>query len=62
MATKLRWDLAADPAEPDAIAVFTTGECKDTPVRYTPAPQPTDEPRSRAGRRAGRGVDPPGLG
>lgn len=38
VATKLRWDLAADPAELDAVAVFATGECKDTAVRYTPAP------------------------
>ncbi|MEW1927874.1 HNH endonuclease family protein [Streptomyces sp. NPDC088360] len=37
-ATKLRWDLAADPAELDAIAVFASGQCKDTAVTYTAAP------------------------
>ncbi|WP_371524763.1 HNH endonuclease family protein [Streptomyces sp. NBC_01283] len=36
-ATKLRWDLAADPAELDALAVFASGHCKDTPVTYTAA-------------------------
>ncbi|MFD4475870.1 HNH endonuclease family protein [Streptomyces sp. NPDC058471] len=36
-ATKLRWDLAADPAELDAIAVFASGQCKDTTVTYTAA-------------------------
>ncbi|MGW7072863.1 HNH endonuclease family protein [Streptomyces sp. NPDC054855] len=38
VATKLRWDLAANPAELDAIAVFASGQCKDTAVTYTPAP------------------------
>ncbi|MYY82072.1 DUF1524 domain-containing protein [Streptomyces sp. SID335] len=38
VATKLRWDLAADPAELDALAVFASGQCKDTIVRYTAAP------------------------
>lgn len=38
VATKLRWDLAADPAELDAIAVFASGQCKDTAVTYTAAP------------------------
>jgi hypothetical protein len=36
--TKLRWDLAADPAELDALAVFASGQCKDTPVIYTAVP------------------------
>ncbi|MEU2564959.1 HNH endonuclease family protein [Streptomyces longispororuber] len=35
VSTKLRWDLAADSAELDAIAVFASGQCKDTPVIYT---------------------------
>lgn len=35
--TKLRWDLAADPAELDAIAVFASDQCKDTTVTYTAA-------------------------
>lgn len=35
--TKLRWDLAANPAELDAIAVFASGQCKDTAVTYTAA-------------------------
>ncbi|MFF1379474.1 HNH endonuclease family protein [Streptomyces sp. NPDC058308] len=35
--TKLRWDLAADPAELDAIAVFASGQCKRTAVTYTAA-------------------------
>ncbi|MEU1334880.1 HNH endonuclease family protein [Streptomyces sp. NPDC005865] len=34
VATKLRWDLAADPAELDALAVFGSGQCKRTVVRY----------------------------
>jgi hypothetical protein len=38
VSTKLRWDLAADPDELDAIAVFATGECEETPVIYTAAP------------------------
>ncbi|MEV6758243.1 HNH endonuclease family protein [Streptomyces sp. NPDC051214] len=38
VATKLRWDLSADPAELDAIAVYASGQCKDTPVTYTAAP------------------------
>ncbi|MEU5896525.1 HNH endonuclease family protein [Streptomyces venezuelae] len=38
VSTKLRWDLAADPAELDALAVFASGQCKDTTVRYTAAP------------------------
>ncbi|MEV0123676.1 DUF1524 domain-containing protein [Streptomyces sp. NPDC050703] len=38
VATKLRWDLAADPAELDAIAVFATGACRQTPVIYTAVP------------------------
>lgn len=38
VATKLRWDLAADPAELDAVAVFASGQCKDTAVIYTAAP------------------------
>ncbi|GAA3085227.1 HNH endonuclease family protein [Streptomyces rectiviolaceus] len=37
VATKLRWDLAADPAELDAISVFASGQCKDTAVIYTAA-------------------------
>lgn len=36
-ATKLRWDLAADPAELDAMAVFASGQCKNTAVTYTAA-------------------------
>lgn len=38
VSTKLRWDLAADPAELDAVAVFASGQCKDTAVIYTAAP------------------------
>lgn len=34
VSTKLRWDLAANPAELDAIAVFADGECKNTSVIY----------------------------
>ncbi|MEU6995744.1 HNH endonuclease family protein [Streptomyces sp. NPDC046465] len=37
VATKLRWDLAADPTELDAIAVFASGQCKRTAVTYTDA-------------------------
>ncbi|MWA09152.1 GmrSD restriction endonuclease domain-containing protein [Streptomyces sp. BA2] len=35
VSTKLRWDLASNPAELDAIAVFANGECKNTSVIYT---------------------------
>ncbi|MGW7084516.1 HNH endonuclease family protein [Streptomyces sp. NPDC054871] len=34
VSTKLRWDLASNPAELDAIAVFANGECKNTSVIY----------------------------
>ncbi|MEV2253401.1 HNH endonuclease family protein [Streptomyces sp. NPDC050147] len=38
VSTKLRWDLAANPAELDAIAVFANGECKNTSVIYKAVP------------------------
>ncbi|MBB6436120.1 hypothetical protein [Streptomyces candidus] len=37
-ATKLRGDLAAGPAELDALAVLASGQCKDTSVIYTAVP------------------------
>ncbi|WP_051875125.1 hypothetical protein [Streptomyces exfoliatus] len=36
--TKLRWNLAADNAEMDALAVFAHGDCAKTAVIFTPAP------------------------
>ncbi|MFI0990501.1 HNH endonuclease family protein [Streptomyces exfoliatus] len=36
-ATKLRWDLAADQAEADALKVYAEA-CETTVVHYTPAP------------------------
>lgn len=38
VSTKLRWDLSANPAELDAIAVFANGECAKTSVIYRAAP------------------------
>ncbi|MDX2559345.1 HNH endonuclease family protein [Streptomyces sp. TX20-6-3] len=38
IATKLRWGLAADQAEADALKVYAEGPCKTTVVHYTPAP------------------------
>lgn len=37
-ATKLRWGLAADQSEIDAINVYAGGPCETTVVHYTPAP------------------------
>ncbi|MFE9139441.1 HNH endonuclease family protein [Streptomyces sp. NPDC007355] len=37
-ATKLRWGLAADQNEIDAINVYAGGPCEMTVVHYTPAP------------------------
>lgn len=37
-ATKLRWGLAADQSEIDAINVYAGGPCEKTVVHYTPAP------------------------
>ncbi len=37
-ATKLRWGLAADQSEIDAINVYAGGPCEMTVVHYTPAP------------------------
>ncbi|GGU61194.1 hypothetical protein GCM10010274_57540 [Streptomyces lavendofoliae] len=37
-ATKLRWGLAADQAEIDAINVYAGGPCQTTVVHYTTAP------------------------
>ncbi|OKJ52728.1 hypothetical protein AMK29_31550 [Streptomyces sp. CB02261] len=37
-ATKLRWGLAADQSEIDAINVYAGGPCEATVVHYTPAP------------------------
>ncbi|MFI5580593.1 hypothetical protein ACIA8N_21835 [Streptomyces sp. NPDC051822] len=36
-AMKLRWDLAADQAEADALTMYTEA-CETTVVHYTPAP------------------------
>ncbi|KPL31110.1 hypothetical protein JI76_18065 [Streptomyces anulatus] len=36
--TKLRWGLAADQAEVDAITVYADGPCETEVVHYTPAP------------------------
>ncbi|MFC9337441.1 HNH endonuclease family protein [Streptomyces sp. NPDC057020] len=36
--TKLRWALAADQGEADALALYADGPCEDTIVQYTPAP------------------------
>ncbi|MXG30341.1 GmrSD restriction endonuclease domain-containing protein [Streptomyces sp. YIM 132580] len=37
VATKLRWQLAADNRELEALKVYAEGPCEDTIVRYTPA-------------------------
>jgi hypothetical protein len=34
---KLRWNLAADPAELEALKVFAHGPCEETIVIVTPA-------------------------
>ncbi|WP_328863067.1 HNH endonuclease family protein [Streptomyces sp. NBC_00306] len=38
VATKLRWQLAVDAAELEALKVFAEGPCQDGVVSYTPAP------------------------
>ncbi|MFB4420621.1 HNH endonuclease family protein [Streptomyces sp. QL37] len=38
VATKLRWQLAADTTELDALKVLAEGPCEDSVVSYTPAP------------------------
>ncbi|WP_406054142.1 HNH endonuclease family protein [Streptomyces sp. NBC_01077] len=38
VATKLRWGLAADQAEADALQLYAEGPCETTVVHYTPAP------------------------
>jgi len=38
VATKLRWQLAADAAEFEALKVFAEGPCEDSIVAYTPVP------------------------
>ncbi|MFD5748909.1 HNH endonuclease family protein [Streptomyces sp. NPDC127033] len=38
VATKLRWQLAADTTELDALKVLAEGPCEDSIVSYTPAP------------------------
>ncbi|GGV08014.1 hypothetical protein GCM10010275_55220 [Streptomyces litmocidini] len=37
VATKLRWGLAADQGEVDALALYADDPCEDTVVHYTPA-------------------------
>ncbi|MFF0561479.1 HNH endonuclease family protein [Streptomyces sp. NPDC004266] len=37
VATKLRWGLAADRGEADALALYADGPCEDSIVHYTPA-------------------------
>lgn len=38
VATKLRWQLAADAAELEALKAFADGPCEETVLSYTPAP------------------------
>ncbi|MFD3997176.1 HNH endonuclease family protein [Streptomyces sp. NPDC058583] len=38
VATKLRWGLAADQAEADALTVYAEGPCETAVVHYTTAP------------------------
>ncbi|WNO70144.1 HNH endonuclease family protein [Streptomyces sp. AM8-1-1] len=38
VATKLRWQLAADTDEIEALKLFADGPCEDAAVIYTPAP------------------------
>ncbi|MEU6937040.1 HNH endonuclease family protein [Streptomyces rubiginosohelvolus] len=38
VSTKLRWQLAVDAAELEALKVFAEGPCEDSIVAYTPAP------------------------
>ncbi|SNB91045.1 Protein of unknown function [Streptomyces sp. PgraA7] len=38
VSTKLRWQLAVDAAELEALKAFAEGPCEDSIVTYTPAP------------------------